>query len=408
MNYNMYGGMIFPRPQFPMPRRKSNTGIIILFLTVFIILIGGGVALYFISQKSPESTNKSSSTSSSLTDSTKSVMSTTTPTTTTPTTTTPTTTTPTTTTKPNINIPPPVIDCVGEWQINECSDIDGKRKYIYDIKTEAIGGKQCKDENGNVLTKGQMKQIDDITCKKPSPSVLNSDKLLPGETLTENQKLISLNGKYSLIMQDDGNAVIYRQVNNSRPAIWATGTNGQGKGCKFICQTDGNLVIYNSSGTPVWSSGTYGKPISGLIMQNDGNLVLYNGTSPVWSSNTFEQFISFKGGKDKKYCSDRPEGISCNIDINGDWEKYVMFGNNKDNNVILIGGRDNNLCSDEGNKIICNRGAPGQWEKFIKEDLGNNNFALRGNNKGKYCADVGNGIVCNRDSVGDWERFTRQ
>lgn len=51
---------------------------------------------------------------------------------------------------------------------------------------------------------------------------------------------------------------------------------------KFIYQTDGNVVLYNSSGTAVWNNGKAGVASDRLVMQGDGNLVLYNGSSAVW------------------------------------------------------------------------------------------------------------------------------
>ena len=54
-------------------------------------------------------------------------------------------------------------------------------------------------------------------------------------------------------------------------------------------QTDGNFVVYNGDGAPVWSSGTFAA--SGdyyLLAQDDGNLVIYqNGSEGVWATNTF-------------------------------------------------------------------------------------------------------------------------
>ena len=55
-------------------------------------------------------------------------------------------------------------------------------------------------------------------------------------------------------------------------------------------QTDGNVVLYDPHGKPIWASDTYGKgqqPYS-LIMQDDQNLVAYGkGGVPIWSSNTY-------------------------------------------------------------------------------------------------------------------------
>jgi hypothetical protein len=140
-------------------------------------------------------------------------------------------------------------------------------------------------------------------------------------------------GSSTLIMQSDGNLVLYPQTG---PASWSTGTFGQPCGtnqCNAVFQGDGNFVVYNG-GVPLWSSGTYGNASalltlsasmpqleisnpngsilwtnvpqfqaghfvlmqgasiaigsSAMVMQSDGNLVLYSQTGqPLWSTMTY-------------------------------------------------------------------------------------------------------------------------
>lgn len=107
--------------------------------------------------------------------------------------------------------------------------------------------------------------------------------LNPGESLRPDQTLKSANGLYTLIMQSDGNLVLY---DNKGKAIWATGTDGSGAiACDM--QQDGNLVLYTNPGVPVWASGTDGNPGSGLTLQDDRNLVIYNPNGrAIWASGT--------------------------------------------------------------------------------------------------------------------------
>jgi hypothetical protein len=102
--------------------------------------------------------------------------------------------------------------------------------------------------------------------------------------LTQNQKLVSRNGKYEAVMQSDGNFVIYAE---NREPIW-TGTNGMGlPDYRLGMQADSNLVVYGSSG-PTWASGirTGTAPYT-LVMQDDGNLVIYDSSSrAIWTSDT--------------------------------------------------------------------------------------------------------------------------
>ena len=110
-----------------------------------------------------------------------------------------------------------------------------------------------------------------------------SNILSPNQSLNHNQALFSSNGKWELILQNDGNLVIYRRE-NMHPT-WATGTNGQDV-WRAVMQTDGNLVLYAFNGHPVWASNTVGQNGAYLIMQDDGNLVIYKPTVPVWASGT--------------------------------------------------------------------------------------------------------------------------
>ena len=84
-----------------------------------------------------------------------------------------------------------------------------------------------------------------------------------------------------LIMQGDGNLVLYTKAGHP---LWASGTSGTNH--RAVFQGDGNLVIYNNNG-PVWATGTMGGPDSRLELQFDGNLVIYDGAgSALWATGT--------------------------------------------------------------------------------------------------------------------------
>ena len=65
--------------------------------------------------------------------------------------------------------------------------------------------------------------------------------------------------------------------------IWATNRLG---GQYAVLQSDGNLVVYSSTGTAIWASNTVGSGADRLVAQSDGNLVLYSPTRAVWATNT--------------------------------------------------------------------------------------------------------------------------
>ena len=97
-----------------------------------------------------------------------------------------------------------------------------------------------------------------------------------------NQSLETANRNYQLILQGDGNLVLYH---NGTPT-WASMTVGKGA-TTLVMQGDGNLVLYNTSGAPVWATWTNGRGASSLNIQPDGNVVIYNSAGqPTWETYT--------------------------------------------------------------------------------------------------------------------------
>jgi hypothetical protein len=111
----------------------------------------------------------------------------------------------------------------------------------------------------------------------------------PGQSLNPGQSVYSPDGRFRLTYQTDANFVLYRSSDNL--PLWAINCwpvcNNLGAPGHAIMQTDGNLVVYDANGAPVWNSGTFGHPGAYLQVQNDGNMVVYdtNG-SPLWWTGT--------------------------------------------------------------------------------------------------------------------------
>jgi hypothetical protein len=100
-------------------------------------------------------------------------------------------------------------------------------------------------------------------AKNSGPSHFAPFNLLAGQSFTL--------GDLTLIMQSDGNLVVYRDGVSK----WATGTNDWPSTCTTCYasfQSDGNLVLYGSSGngeyTPYWSTGTNGHPRAQLLLSD--------------------------------------------------------------------------------------------------------------------------------------------
>jgi len=83
-----------------------------------------------------------------------------------------------------------------------------------------------------------------------------------------------------LVLQVDGNLVIYNISNNQKKPIWSANT--QGKDGKYLFfQADGDLVLRNTQGKVVWHSNIKstcaGSELAYFTLQDDGNLaMLYN------------------------------------------------------------------------------------------------------------------------------------
>jgi hypothetical protein len=129
------------------------------------------------------------------------------------------------------------------------------------------------------------------TLPKPDPYGRAQGQLNSGDML------LSATRNFQLIMQSDGNLVVYAINDSDLPVditkgtyqavMFATGTNGTGS-THVAMQDDGNLVVYDNANRPHWASSTNGNPGAYVRMQDDGNLVVYgsNGKA-LWASNTF-------------------------------------------------------------------------------------------------------------------------
>ncbi len=139
------------------------------------------------------------------------------------------------------------------------------------------------------------------THDEPALEYLGENKNIPliyfiidevEQVFTPDKPLLTagLYGIYQLQFQEDGNLVLTIIIPNRGSAVlWATETRCSGGRC--VRQTDGNLVIYNAQGKPIWQSGILNPPLehTSLWLEPDGNLVIrgpgVNGLT-IWESRT--------------------------------------------------------------------------------------------------------------------------
>ncbi|XP_047009511.1 B-type lectin plumieribetin [Ictalurus punctatus] len=91
--------------------------------------------------------------------------------------------------------------------------------------------------------------------------------------------LLSNNGEYKAVFQEDGNFVVY----GWKP-VWQSNTSGS-TAKRLIMQEDCNLVMYDD-GPGLWHTNTHhsGVKVCRLTLRNDGMLVVENDGKVVWKS----------------------------------------------------------------------------------------------------------------------------
>lgn len=129
--------------------------------------------------------------------------------------------------------------------------------------------------NGAVLWSSQSSTSTPTPTPTPTPTS-TATQVRGGTTLTANTTVTSPNGLHRLVMQADGNLVLY----SSGAAAWATGTNGRAN-VKAVMQTDGNFVLYQGT-TAVWNTQTNGQTGAVLELRDDGALAVMRAGAEVW------------------------------------------------------------------------------------------------------------------------------
>lgn len=192
-----------------------------------------------------------------------------------------------------------------EFELSAAFDLQGvrapKRQCIANVCQWVYRSAECGytdtryfDDNDNPVSSAALdvcgkrvssckKRFDTTSDFPPNYSTVGkSNTVTSGQTLSAGQDRVSTNGWYRLIMQNDGNLVIY---DKGRTAIWSTATTGSNAD-RAIMQADGNFVLYTAALAVVWSTGTL-EPGNTLVMRDDGNLVVLGTANEVrWQSRT--------------------------------------------------------------------------------------------------------------------------
>lgn len=116
-----------------------------------------------------------------------------------------------------------------------------------------------------------------------------NNTLRAGQKLQNGQSIKSLNGNYKLVVQNDGNVVLYDTV--EKKATWSTKTSKHGTGhtYTFVVQHDRHLVLYKGvlkAENHIWASRTNvsGHSSIQLVLNNDGTLIASSDAGIFWKA----------------------------------------------------------------------------------------------------------------------------
>ncbi len=130
--------------------------------------------------------------------------------------------------------------------------------------------------------------------------------LVAGDVLLRGQSLLSPDGSHRLAFLTSGNLVLYRNLGPfwATEEVWSAGTRGLG-GDRLVMQQDGDLVMYSAprlGGGPVWRSGTDGFDGAELALPRDGGATIrVNDEQLLWSAGLTAPDVGLGGRRHAVY-----------------------------------------------------------------------------------------------------------
>jgi hypothetical protein len=260
----------------------------------------------------------------------------------------------------------------------------------------------CSDGNAVTLESDSSNILATETGATATVTETDFDQLTSGQTLTAGQSLISRNVVSMLVMQGDGNLVLY---SGGRP-VWSSGTYGRGA-THAVMQSDGNLVLYTAGNVPIWATNTFGHTNSSLVMQDDGNLVIYSSISvPLWATSTGGHPSPTYFGTDRMISA---SSLTAN--------KYLRAQNGK--SALVMQGDGNLVLYAAGYRVLWSSGTGGRGATHaVMQGDGNLVLYTAGNaaiwatntfgNSGAFAVlqNDGNFVIYNSSTVPKWATGT--
>lgn len=224
----------------------------------------------------------------------------------------------------------------------------------FDFTITAPSSLSINEEHFNLVAEGRtwMKDLGlkfYLDINNPISPVATHYQLQPGDKLIPGQALLSKDTKSVFELQQDGNAVVYKDF----LAVWNSGTNySNSKVGRLEMQADGNLVIYSPEGKALWNSKTYNNPGAFLEMQTDGNLVIYNSsrTAALWNTKT----------------GSRPDGLSY-VDTRMFSGSHMVAGQS----LVSPDSKFRLSAQTDGNLVLYNSAGLALWNSHTPQQVGN-------------------------------------
>ena len=122
-----------------------------------------------------------------------------------------------------------------------------------------------------------------ITPSTPN-SPTKSDRLLSGQRLLIGNAIDSVDGRFNMILQNDGNLVL--SYVPQRVPLWSSNTQGYLNIVDVLMQTDGNLVLRDNNNNSFWESNTSSTGAI-LILHDNGNAAIHDiNNATLWETKT--------------------------------------------------------------------------------------------------------------------------
>jgi len=122
-----------------------------------------------------------------------------------------------------------------------------------------------------------------VSTSTSASAAATTSGMTAGQTLTRGQAVYAPDRGVRFTLTTGGELAVNLTASNR--VLWKTATSGTGSVLTF--QSDGNLVLRNTSGAAVWATNTHGPTAAkSLTVYNDGEVIAAgtNGT-PRWRSN---------------------------------------------------------------------------------------------------------------------------